>query len=222
MKTDIALKQDVMDELDWESSLDATKIGVLVDDGIVTLNGHVKSYSEKLKAEKAAKRVFGVRAVVEEIKVKLPGSDKRSDEAIARAALDSLKWHANVPEDKIQLKVENGWVTMEGKVNWQFQKEAARKAVKDLTGVIGVTSLIRVEAVTTPTNIKDRIKNAFERSADIDASRVNVRVDGHKVFLSGEVQSYAESRQAETAAWSAPGISSVQNDLKIKFRELAL
>lgn len=222
MKTDATIKEDVLEELDWDPSIDNTKIGVIVNDGIVTLTGHVNTYAEKVAAEKVARNVYGVKAVVEEIEVKISGSGKRSDEDIAKAALNNLKWNTSVPENKIRLKVEDAWITLEGEAEWNYQKEAARKAVKDLAGVRGVTNLIKVEASIEPQNVKDKIRSAFERNATIDADNVNVRSVGHKIILSGAVQSWAEKKQAESAAWSAPGVTEVENDLSIRVREPAL
>jgi osmotically-inducible protein OsmY len=221
MRTDAIIKEDVLNELDWEPSIDATKIGVTCIDGVVTLSGHVNTFAEKLAAERAAKRVYGVRAVVEEIEVKIGGVYKRTDQDIAQAALNNLRWRTNVPDKNIKLKVENGWITLEGTVEWNFQRDAAKNAIKDLAGVRGVTNIIVVKAAIEPKNIKEKIKGAFERSATIDADHVNVRVDGHKVILSGSVQSMAEKKQAEAAAWSAPGVTEVVDNLEIHAVETA-
>ncbi len=221
MRTDAIIKEDVLNELDWEPSIDATKVGVTCVNGVVTLSGYVNTFTEKLAAERAAKRVFGVRAVVEEIEVKIGGVYKRTDQDIAQAALNNLRWRTNVPDKDISLKVENAWITLEGAVEWNFQKDAAKNAVKDLAGVRGVTNIIRVKTSIEPSNIKDKIKKAFERNATLDADHVNVRVDGHKVILSGSIQSMAEKKQAEEAAWAAPGVTEVVDNLEIQVRETA-
>ena len=221
MRTDAIIKEDVLNELDWEPSIDATKVGVTCVNGVVTLSGYVNTFTEKLAAERAAKRVFGVRAVVEEIEVKIGGVYKRTDQDIAQAALNNLRWRTNVPDKDISLKVENAWITLEGTVEWNFQKEAAKNAIKDLAGVRGVTNIIRVKSAVEPSNIKDKIKKAFERNATLDADHVNVRVDGHKVILSGSIQSMAEKKQAEEAAWAAPGVTEVVDNLEIQVRETA-
>lgn len=220
MKTDATLKKDVLEELDWEPSIDATQVGVTVRDGIVTLSGHVNTYSEKAAAEKAAKRVKGIKAVVEEIDVKLGGGYKRSDQDIAQSAVSNLKWHTSVPEDNIQVRVENGWITLEGKVEWKYQKDAAKNAIENLMGVRGVTNLIDVQPTVEPANIKRRIREALERNALTDADNISVHVEGSRVELNGIVQSWSEKKQAENAAWAMPGVSEVQNNLKIKVREL--
>jgi len=216
MKSDAILKEQIMDELDWEPSVDSTRIEVDVKDGIVILSGTVPSYMEKIDAEKAVKRVDGVKAVVQNIEVKLISAFMRTDEEIAQTALKNIKWNTNVPEDNIILKVENGWVTLEGKVVWNYQKELAKNAVKGLIGVKGVTNLVKVEPKIQPENLKEKIKKAFERNATIDAGNVRVEVIGNKAILKGNVQSWVEKRQAELTVWSAPGILEVENKLEIK------
>lgn len=221
MKTDSELQKDVLAELKWEPSINATEVGVAVKDGIVTLTGYLNTYAEKITAEKATKRVLGVKAVVEKIEVKILGSDKRADVDIAKAALDRLKWDTSVPKDGVLVKVENGWITLEGKVDWNFQKEAAKKAVQNLYGVRGVTNLVDVKSAIQPFEIKESIKKTFERNAILDAGKIEVTTEGHKVSLSGTVQSWDEKKQAENAAWSAPGVWEVVDNLSIKTREYA-
>jgi len=216
MKSDAILKEQIMDVLDWEQSVDSTRIEVDVKNGIVILSGTVPSYMEKIDAEKAVKRVDGEKAVVQNIKVKLISAFMRTDEEIAQTALKNIKWNTNVPEDDIILKVENGWVTLEGKVVWNYQKELAINAVRGLIGVKGVTNLVKVEPAIKPENLKEKIKKAFERNATIDAGNVRVEVIGNKAILKGNVQSWVEKRQAELTVWSAPGILEVENKLEIK------
>lgn len=220
MKTDSELKKDVTAELKWDSSINETEVGVAVKDGIVTLTGYLGTYSEKLAAEKAAKRVMGVKAVVQEIEIKISGSDKRTDVDIAKAALDSLKWDSSIPKDAILVKVDNGWITLEGSVQWNYQKLAAKSDVEKLRGVRGVTNLIVIKSAVEPSKVKENIRKTFERNASLDADEINVSVDGHKVTLNGYVQSWDEEKQAKEAAWSAPGVWQVVNNLKIRSREL--
>lgn len=221
MKNDVTIKKDVLEELQWEPSIDGKNIGVSVKDGIVTLFGQVGTYAEKIAAEEAVKRISGVRAVVEEIEVKVGSGYQRSDQEIARAALDHLEWTTSLPLEKIKLKVEDGWVTLEGEVEWNYQKTAAKNAINRLSGVRGVDNLIEVKASIEPQNIKQKIRSAFERNATIDAESVSVLVHDHKVTLNGTVQSLVEKKQAERAAWSAPGVNEVENNLEIKVRAYA-
>lgn len=216
MKTDKQLRADVQDELEWEPSIsDAETIGVAVEDGIVTLTGSVKSFSEKWAAENAAERVAGVKAVSVELEVQLPSDYSRTDTDIARAAVDSLRWNVNVPTDRVKATVENGFVTLQGDVDYKFQKKAAEDAVRYLTGVTGLVNQIDVKPSASPGAIKDQIEKAFKRSAQLDANQISVRVSGGKVTLSGRVSTWLERDDAEDAAWRAPGVSDVENDLTI-------
>ncbi len=211
MKTDSELQRDVLDELKWEPSVDAAHLGVAVKDGIVTLTGHVTSYAQKYVAERAAKRVLGVRAVANELDVKLPGSSRRTDEDIAVAAVSALKSNLSIPSDRIKVIVSDGLVKLEGEVEWQFQKDAAARAVRYLPGVIGVTNLIIVKPRVAPSEIKAKIEDALKRSAETDARRISVEVEGGKVTLRGILPLMGRKDEAARTAWSAPGVSSVEN-----------
>jgi osmotically-inducible protein OsmY len=192
MKTDFELQRDVLDELKWEPSVDAAHLGVAVKDGIVTLTGHVASYAQKYAAERAAKRVLGVRAVANELDVKLPGSSRRTDEDIAAAAVSALKSNLSIPSNQIKVLVSDGVVKLEGEMEWQFQKDAAARAVRYLPGVIGVTNMITVKQRVAASEIKAKIEEALKRSAETDASRITVEVEGGEVTLRGSVRSWAE------------------------------
>ncbi len=221
MKTDKELKVLVQDELEWDPSFNGENIGVAVKNGVVTINGHVNSWAEKLAIEKAVKRVQGVKAYVEEIDVKIKNAFKRTDEEIAEVALKNLKWNTTVPDDKIVMKVENGWITLEGKVNWNYQKEAAKKALKELMGVRGITNLIEVDTVQNTGDLKEKIRKSFERNAQIDANHIDVQIVGEKVILTGTVQSWAEKKQAEKVVYFAPGVKTVENKIVIEQRQMA-
>ena len=215
MRTDSEIQKDVMDEFRWEPLLNASEIGVAVKHGIVTLTGSVDTYTKKLAAENAAKNVLGVKAVAENIEVKLTSYGKRNDTEIAEAVLNALKWHTAVKEDKIKIKVEDGWVSLDGEVEWEFQKTAARSTVENLTGVVGITNNIKIKPQVAGTDIKKKISAAFHRSAMLDSEKITIDVVGGKVKLNGKVRSYAEKKDAETAAWLAPGVDKVENNLEI-------
>jgi osmotically-inducible protein OsmY len=215
VKSDKELRQDVLEELEYEPSIDARDIGVIVKDGVVTLAGNVKSYFEKWKAERAAERVAGVRAVANEIEVRLPGEDKRTDADIAAAAVQALKWNVLVPPDKVKVTVDNGWITLKGEVNYRYQKEAAENAIRNLSGVIGVSNLIEIKPSVSSSEVKKKIEDALERMAQVDAQRIQVETTNGKVVLKGTVRSWAEREEAEKAAWRAPGVSQVEDQIRI-------
>jgi osmotically-inducible protein OsmY len=215
MQSDRDIQRDIVHELNWEPSLRNDDIAVGVRDGVVTLAGFVDSYADKWTAERVAGRVKGVKAVANDIEVKLPSSSARPDPDIARAALDALKWNVSVPHERIKVKVEKGWLTLEGDVDWYYQKEAAERAVRYLTGVQGISNLIVVKARPTPSDVKERIKETLQRGAEFDADRITVELEGNKAILRGTVRSYAEMRDAERAARNAPGITEVENRLTV-------
>jgi osmotically-inducible protein OsmY len=209
------IQKNITDELAWEPSLRNDDIAVGVREGIVTLGGFVDSYADKSKAERVAGRVKGVKAVADEIEVKLPSGAERADPDLARAALDALQWNISVPHDRIRVKLEKGWLTLEGQVDWYYQKQAAERAVRYLRGVRGVFNLITLSAQTTPRDVKKRIKDALHRGVEFDAEHITVEVEGSKAILEGTVRSYAEMKDASRAARNAPGITEVDNRLAI-------
>ena len=215
MKTDLELQHDVMEELKWEPFLKSSEIGVAVNEGVVTLSGCVDNYGKKKSAENAALRVAGVKAVAEDIVVKLGTSDQKSDTEVAQAVLNALKWHSAVQEDKIKVKVDNGWVTFDGEVDWTFQKDAVRLMVENLVGVKGISNLITLSPKVSVRDVKKEINAAFHRSATIDSNNIIIENIGNKVTLRGTVRSYAEKQDAERAVWSAPGVTTIDNRLEV-------
>ena len=213
MKTDSELRRDVERELEWDPSIDARNIGVAAKNGVVTLTGYVSSYADKWRAERIAKRVSGVTALANEIEVKL--STERTDPDIAEAARAALKSDSRVPADRIKVIVERGWVTLEGTVDYYYQKSAAESDVRYIAGVRGVTNALVVTPKVSPTDIRMKIEEALKRSAQLDASRISVETEGSKVILSGTVRSWAEREEAEMAAWAAPGVTQVENKIKV-------
>jgi osmotically-inducible protein OsmY len=215
MKTDSQLQHDVIDELEWEPSVDSSKIGVTAKSGVITLTGAVPRYVEKMEAERLAKSIAGVKAVANDIEVRLPGASERNDTEIAAAALSALTWHTSIPDDKLKVTVRNGWITLEGNVDWQFQRQAARDAVCYLMGVKGVVNDIVITAKPKAKDIKNKIEAAFKRKAELDASHVQVDALDGAVKLKGNVDSWSEFSEAERVAWAAPGVASVDNELTV-------
>jgi len=214
--SDRDLRRNVLDELEFEPSIDAARVGVAVEDGIVTLSGHVSSYAQKLAAEAAVRRVKGVRAIAEEIEVRHPGDKQTADDEIARRAVEILNWNADAPRDRISITVRDGWVTLQGEVDWQYQKSAAEEQVRRLSGVSGIINNVTIKPRIQPNDIKHRIEDAFRRHAEIEAQRIRVRVaDGGRVALEGTVHDWSERLAAERAAWSAPGVMAVEDRLTI-------
>jgi len=215
IRTDEEIQADVLEELKWDTRVRPNEIGVAVKDGVVTLTGWVDSYMKKMAAEEAAHRVRGVKAVANDIEVRLPGSAERTDADLAKAVLNALKWEANIPAGKLDVTVSQGWVTLKGEVEFGFQKRDAERAVQRLSGVKGVTNLITVKPRLSPTDLKQQIERALVRNAETDARQITVEVQGGKVILRGTVRSYAEKQAAEDTAWSAPGVSEVDNRIMI-------
>lgn len=216
-RSDSQLQHDVIAELEWEPSVDHADIGVAVNDGVVTLSGYVKSYPEKMAAEKAARRVAGVAAIAEEIRVRFASDPKTADHEIARRILDMFAWNVSIPDDKIKVKIEHGWVTLTGTVDWFYQSEEARKVAGKVTGVLGVSNLVEIRKLPTPRDVKDRIMAAFKRQADLDAATVTVIADGSTVKLGGKVRAWNERSIAERAAWAAPGVTKVEDNIVVAY-----
>lgn len=214
--TDSQLQNAVIETLKFEPSVDAAHIGVTAADGIVTLTGYVESYAEKIAAEKAVRHVRGVKAIAEEIQVRLPAMKKHADDEIAKRALDILKWNVAVPAEGIQVKVEHGIVTLTGEVDWQYQKTRAEAEVRFLGGVVGVINRIGLKPSAKPQEVREKIKSALERAADVEAQLIDVDVVGGRVTLTGKVHSWAERNAAAHAAWSAPGVTYVVDHLNIQ------
>ncbi|MEE7477830.1 BON domain-containing protein [Methylobacterium hispanicum] len=213
--SDKMIRQNVIDELDFDPSIDAAHIGVAVENGIVTLTGHVASYTERVAADKAAQKVRGVRGVVEEIKVRFGGETPPRDEDIAQRAVQMLDWSVTVPKDAVQVKVQNGWVTLSGKVDWQYQKEEAYRAIRRLAGVAGIMNTIAVAPRASVPDVRAKIVAALKRNAELEADAITVTVKDAKVVLEGKVNAWYERELAENAAWSAPGVRAVEDHLTL-------
>jgi osmotically-inducible protein OsmY len=216
-KSDDQLQQDVIAELKWEPTINATEIGVEVKDGVVTLAGHVDSYAQKWNAERAALRVSGVTALAIEIEVKLPGPSKRSDADIARSAENVLQWTASLPKESAKVMVENGWVTLSGEVSWGFQRDAAARAIRYLMDVTGVTNNILIKPKISTSVVKSDIEAALKRRASADAKQISVEVNGGNVTLTGTVDSWAERQLATHSAWGAPGVRTVTDNITVAY-----
>jgi osmotically-inducible protein OsmY len=213
---DSTLRQDIIDELDFEPSIDSADIGVAVEDGVVTLTGHVPTYAQKLTVEDVVRRVKGVKGIAQEIEVRPFGTNRTADDEIAKRAVNTIGWNTSVPDDAVQLKVQDGWLTLTGKVDWQYQKTAAADAVRDLAGVVGVTNRIEITPRVSAHDVKKRIEDALKRNAGIEAQAIRVNVlEGGKVRLEGRVQAWSERSAAERAAWSAAGVSTVEDHITV-------
>lgn len=217
MKTNQELQKDVQDAIKWKPLLNAAEIGVTAKDGVITLTGTVDSYAKKLEVENAAKNVLGVKAFAEEIIIKYSDLGEKTDTEIANDVLKTWKWKWEIPDGKIKLKVEHGWVTLEGELEWNYQREAAKEVIKNLTGVMGVNNNIKIKSETHDAIQKEDIEGALARNSSIDDSDIQVDVAGNNVTLTGTVDSYYAKDEAEQIAWNAPGVWTVDNELFIDY-----
>lgn len=215
-KSDEQLQKDVMEELHWDASIGRAEIGVVARDGVITLTGQVDSYAKKWSAMKAAERVVGVVAVADEMIVHVPTSWERTDIDIAHAVAEALRWDVQVPEEKVKARVNEGWITLDGEVDWEYQRAAAQRAVRFLTGVKGVYNTITIKKKVFAPDVQFRIESALKRSAEVDASHIKVEALDGKVTLRGRVHSWSARQDAENAAWSAPGVMLVDDELTVQ------
>lgn len=214
--SDVVLRQDILDELSFDPVVEAAHIGVVVDKGVVTLTGHVANYAEKLAADAAVRRVKGVRAVAEELEVRVPNHKKTADDEIATRAADILSWDSSLPKERIRITVQGGWLYLEGDVDWQFQRTTAQDRVSRLTGLVGVVNNITIRKHPALPDIRRHIEEAFRRNAEIDAEQIQVAVqDGGKVILQGNVHGWSERAAAENAVWGVSGVTKVESRLSI-------
>lgn len=216
MKTDSEIKKDVLSELQWDPLISETKVGVTVNEGVVTLTGHLDTYAEKVAAKRAVGRVSGVKAIALEIDVIPAGIHQRSDTEIALAVEHALSWNTSVPQDRVKVAVEKGWVTLTGDLDWNFQRRAVERMVRPLKGVVGITDNIQLRTLPVPLKLQERIQEALTRQAMREARRIEVSVEGSEVTLRGHVHSWAERNAAEGASWSAPGVTRVNNQLLVE------
>ncbi|MES2538844.1 MAG: BON domain-containing protein [Pseudomonadota bacterium] len=216
MISDAEIKRNMEEELRWDPDLDATDIAVTVKDGAVTLAGFAPSYGQKFQAEKDAKRVAGVVAVANDIEVRIPAVDQRPDPEIARDAVHAIKIQLPISWENIKVVVHDGWITLEGEAEWNYQRERAEDAVRNLNGVKGVINAIHVKPKVTPDEIKRKIEEAFKRSAEVDADRITVETNEGEVVLKGTVHSWFEREEAERAAWAAPGVRKVDDRIIVR------
>lgn len=215
MSGDSELQRKIEQELEWDPSVDARHIAVAVKNGIATLSGYVEQFSDKTHAEQAAERVHGVMAVIDKIELELPGSAHRNDLDIVESALTALKLNVLIPKDHIKIVAQNGWITLEGSVEWQYQRMAAEDTVRTIRGIKGISNKISIHAEGLKADIKDKIRSALVRNAQLDSNQIVIDVSGNKAILSGHVRSWSEKHQAEAATWAAPGIAAVENNIVI-------
>ncbi|MFL5753422.1 MAG: BON domain-containing protein [Bacteroidia bacterium] len=215
MRKDLETQKNVLEELRNTPTINANEIGIAVKQGIVTLSGTVDSYSKKVRVEKAVRNVSGVRGIAEDIRVKIADGNLKDDSEIARVVLHAIEWHSAAQVDKISILVEDGWVTLEGASEWDFQRKSAAKAVGNIAGVKGITNNIKLSARPATSDIKNKIQSAFLRNASLDADKITVEVSGTRIILNGTVNSWTEFEEAERSAWNTPGVSAVENKLEL-------
>lgn len=213
--TDSALRQDILDELEFEPYIDANDIGVTVEDGIVTLTGHVPNYSQRAAVERAVAQIKGVRGIAEEIEVRYPGQSGTADDEIARRVVNTLKWSTLVPDDKVHVTVGNGWVTLTGQLEWNYQKTGAAEAIRNLHGVVGIVNKIELTPRPTSVDVKKHIEGALKRYAEVEANNIQINVAGTKVTLIGQVHNLAERTAVKDAVWATPGVHTIEDRLTV-------